>query len=186
MPTKLKNNCISTYLDFEKEIFEPQKHKYYLESIAKLDAFIDSLLDSLLRQLYSERQCQTLMNAVEKAMKKHYRFVSGLVRLEILKIADKEQLNPRIKLPSKKLELEIRKFKEMRNKALHSELGYYALVGSIKYKSDEKFQYQAKEEANKIINLGVKCCTEIQILLQDNASSISSSSDPDRPRACAR
>jgi len=170
MPVKLTDKgYISNFLDFEKEIKEPKSKGYYLEVVARLDAYLDSLLDSLLRQVYSNSDCQSLLNSIEKAMKKDYVFVSGLVRLDALNATKKYSLPDfEFKLPSKEMDLKIRKFKTNRNKILHNELGWHSLVKELP-KSNEKYQYQARQKVIDTIDKGIECYNELRELLQTNA-----------------
>ncbi|MBI4044605.1 MAG: hypothetical protein HY392_02770, partial [Candidatus Diapherotrites archaeon] len=120
---------IGNYLDFEKEITKPKNEGYYLEVVARLDAYLDSLLNSLVRQVYEDSKCQDLLNSIEYSMKTDYVFFSGLVRLGVLKFTKNHSLPDfQLKLPSEELYKKIRNFKENRNKILHSELAWYSLI----------------------------------------------------------
>ncbi|HZX20003.1 MAG TPA: hypothetical protein VFF13_03240 [archaeon] len=151
-------------INIEKEVKEVAKQGYYLEALARLDAFIDRQLSSLLRQRYPEPNCEELVVAMEKSMKTNYLLLSGLVKLDVLKHSVNGK---KVNLPDTELRGKIRTFKEERNKILHSNLGHYALI-NYQGKTDEQFQKEAKITVENAIDLGIDCFKNLESLLFSN------------------
>ncbi len=165
MPVQINaSGEIENDLDLETEVRLPARSGHYVESLARLDAYIDALIDLILRQVYAHEESLALLERMEKSLAKQYLFVSGNVKLDVLK-----KTVTRKTLPEDALYQQIRAFKQKRNTALHSVLGYYAL--STPSGSNDAFQSAAKREAETAIENGVECYNALKNVYVTNAKS---------------
>jgi len=170
VPVQLKEGKVDWFLDIQKEIQRPMKQGYYLESIAKIDAHIDVLLDALLKQKCPKPCCKALFQQTEKSVKGIYTtYVTGLHKANIMLHLDAhvDGIKTNVKL-SKNLYEDIKRFKELRNAVLHSYRGQYNLISEHEMSgitSDEQFQKIARKKAHEVVNVGLKCHSELQALL---------------------
>lgn len=168
MPTTLlEKGKLDKYIDIDKEILRPKQRGYYSEAISRLDAYIDTLLDSLVRQVYSVPESKKLLNVIENSLRS-YEYFSGLIKLEVLRKTEISNWREKLIFPSRALKGEIKKFKEFRNAVLHSDIGHYNLIDANRYVSNKRYQREAKENANSVIDLGIKISNELFGILQDN------------------
>lgn len=123
--------------DIETEVLKPLKEGYYAESYARLDAMIDTALDVHLSRAYPNDCCQELLKNIEKAMKKEYAAVSGLVKARVLLEAKK--------IP-KELYSKIVEFKGLRNRIVHDIEGADAMP---------------PEKTLEAISKGIECFLEL-------------------------
>lgn len=169
MPTRLLDKGeIETALDFDKEIIEPKKKGYYLEVIARLDAYVDYLLDSVVSQIYSTEECAELIDFLELSLRQEFVFFSGMVKLDLLKRSSVKPKHSNLVFPPASLRKKIKSFKELRNKILHSNIGHYNLLDENDYLDDSRFQRDAENKVLETVDLGIQCYNELKDVLRDN------------------
>ena len=123
--------------DIETEVLKPLKDGYYAEAYARLDSMLDTAIGASLEKAYPAECCRKLLKDLEKAMRKEYFAVSGLVKARVL--MEKGAI-------PKALYAKITEFKGYRNRVVHDIEGPDSL---------------GKEDVAKAVKLGIECFNEL-------------------------
>src|SRR4030042_1627289 len=146
--------------EIENKVFEPFKLGYYLESFGQLDILIDKLLFGFLNY-------QVHYDKLSYLLQKQGRLTGYNLSIILAEL----------KTIGKKLSIDIRKFKEFRNKILHDPLSEAAIVlfsDRVKQASKKEkkklvgrsgWENTYKLELNEYLTLGVEILKQLNEIL---------------------